>query len=305
MQRHYKKKISGFKDWEQLNHSEDYLIYPQNIGENLSIDELSLSKGEIYTFVTNKNGKGKKKTLVAVIKGTKSQDIIDVLNKIPLEKRKSVKEITLDMSNNMQLASRRCFPESYLVTDRFHVVKLIMEALQHLRIKYRWEEIEKENQAIKKAKEQGLKYVPTTFENDDTPKQLLARSRYIIAKKPNEWTQNQKIRAELLFKNYPLLHEAYKHTLEFRNIYEETSRELAKEKILNWIEKTKLLEMTVFNTAANSLKYHLETILNFFIKRHTNANAESFNSKIKLFRANQRGVVDVKFFLFRMEKLFA
>ncbi|MEB3402408.1 DDE transposase, partial [Flavobacterium psychrophilum] len=33
--------------------------------------------------------------------------------------------------------------------------------------------------------------------------------------------------------------------------------------------------------------------------------AESFNSKIKLFRANQRGVVDVKFFLFRMQKLFA
>ncbi|WP_458250292.1 transposase [Flavobacterium psychrophilum] len=43
----------------------------------------------------------------------------------------------------------------------------------------------------------------------------------------------------------------------------------------------------------------------FFKNRHTNANAESFNSKIKLFRANQRGVVDVKFFLFRMEKLFA
>lgn len=305
MQRHYKKKISGFKDWEQLNHSEDYLIYPENIGEHLSIDELSLSKGELYTFVTNKNGKGKKKTLVAIVKGTKSQDIIEVLNKIPLEKRKSVKEITLDMANNMQLASRICFPESYLVTDRFHVVKLIMEALQHLRVKYRWEEIEKENQAIKRAKEQGIKYVPITFENDDTPRQLLARCRYIIAKKTNDWTENQKIRAQLLFKNYPLLHTAYKHTLEFRNIYEETSRELAKEKMLNWIEKTKLLEMTVFNTAANSLKYHLETILNFFIKRHTNANAESFNSKVKLFRANQRGVVDVKFFLFRMEKLFA
>ncbi|WP_449267274.1 transposase [Flavobacterium columnare] len=49
----------------------------------------------------------------------------------------------------------------------------------------------------------------------------------------------------------------------------------------------------------------METIVNFFIKRHTNANAESFNSKIKLFRANQRGVMDTKFFLFRMEKLFA
>lgn len=305
LQRHYKKKVSGFKQWEQLSHCEDYLIYPENIGKNLSIDELSVSKGELYTFVTNKNGRGKKNTLVAIIKGTKSQDIIDVLNKISLEKRKLVKEITLDMANNMQLAARMCFPESNLVTDRFHVVKLVMEALQHQRIKLRWEAIETENQKIKEAKEQGIKYVPNTFENEDTPKQLLARSRYIIAKKQNQWTENQKTRADILFANYPLLHQAYKHTLEFRNIYEQTSREIAKEQFLNWIEKTKLLKLNDFNTAANSLKYHLETILNFFINRHTNANAESFNSKIKLFRANQRGVVDVKFFLFRMEKLFA
>nr|WP_240601622.1 transposase [Flavobacterium columnare] len=264
-----------------------------------------MSKGELYTFVTNKQGRGKKKSLVAVIKGTKSQDIIDVVTKIPLSHRKQVKSITLDMANNMQSASRMCFPESYLVTDRFHVVKLVMEALQHLRIKYRWEEIEKENQAIKKAKEQAIKYIPITFENQDTPKQLLARCRYIIAKKPNQWTETQKVRAQILFQHYPLIHQAYKHTQEFRNIYEYTSKEEAKQKILNWISKTKELKMTVFNTVANSLNYHLETIANFFVKRHTNANAESFNSKIKLFRANQRGVVDTKFFLFRMEKLFA
>lgn len=264
-----------------------------------------MSKGELYTFLTNKNGRGKKNTLVASIKGTKSQDIIDVINRISLEKRNLVKEVTLDMANNMQLASRMCFPESYLVTDRFHVVKLVMEALQHLRIKYRWQEIEIENQAIKEAKEQGLKYSPKTFENDDTPKQLLARSRYIIAKKPNEWTANQQVRAMLLFDNYPPLYEAYKHVLEFRNIYEQSSREIAKGKILDWIKKTKTLNLTVFNTVANSLNYHLDTILNFFINRNTNANAESFNSKIKLFRANLRGVVDVKFFLFRLENLFA
>ncbi|QOH25619.1 ISAon1 family transposase [Flavobacterium columnare] len=305
MRRHYKKRISGFTSWKQLEHAENYLIYPENIGENLSIDEVSLSKGELYTFVTNKQGRGKKKSLVAVIKGTKSQDIIDVVTKIPLSHRKQVKSITLDMANNMQSASRMCFPESYLVTDRFHVVKLVMEALQHLRIKYRWEEIEKENQAIKKAKEQAIKYIPITFENQDTPKQLLARCRYIIAKKPNQWTETQKVRAQILFQHYPLIHQAYKHTQEFRNIYEYTSKEEAKQKILNWISKTKELKMTVFNTVANSLNYHLETIANFFVKRHTNANAESFNSKIKLFRANQRGVVDTKFFLFRMEKLFA
>lgn len=305
MQRHYKKKVSGFKEWGQLSHAEDYLIYPQNIGENLSIDELSLSKGELYTFVTNKEGKGKKNSLVAVIKDTKSQDIIDVVCKIPLEQRKKVKSITLDMANNMGSAARMCFPESDLITDRFHVVKLVTDALQHLRIKYRWEEIEKENEAIKQARESKVKYQPVVLSNGDTPKQLLARSRYIIAKKPNEWTPNQQARAKILFELYPLMHKAYKHTLEFRNIYENTNKILAREKFSQWISDTKQLEMNVFDTAANSLNYHMENILNFFNNRFTNANAESFNSKIKLFRANLRGVIDTKFFLFRMEKLFA
>ena len=56
---------------------------------------------------------------------------------------------------------------------------------------------------------------------------------------------------------------------------------------------------------ANTVKYNLVNILNFFTNRHTNVNAESFNSKIKLFRANLTGVTDTKFFLFRLHKLFA
>ena len=58
-----------------------------------------------------------------------------------------------------------------------------------------------------------------------------------------------------------------------------------------------------FNTVVKSLEHHYENILNFFDKRST--NAEPFNSKIKGFGANLRGVTDVKFFLFRLEKLFA
>jgi len=75
--------------------------------------------------------------------------------------------------------------------------------------------------------------------------------------------------------------------MEFRKIYEMTTREDAKQKMLDWISKTKLLKMVIFNSLANSLSYHLETILNFFINRNTNANAELFNSKIKLFRAKK------------------
>ncbi len=37
----------------------------------------------------------------------------------------------------------------------------------------------------------------------------------------------------------------------------------------------------------------------------TNASPESFNSKIKAFRAQLRGVRRTEFFLYRLEKLFA
>ncbi|WP_276942792.1 transposase, partial [Hallella colorans] len=43
----------------------------------------------------------------------------------------------------------------------------------------------------------------------------------------------------------------------------------------------------------------------FYNNRSSNAMAESFNAKIKLFRANLRGVADKKFFLFRIAKLYA
>ena len=46
-------------------------------------------------------------------------------------------------------------------------------------------------------------------------------------------------------------------------------------------------EVKEFFTVANIVKHNLDNIMNFFINRHTNANTESFNSKIKLFRANQ------------------
>jgi transposase len=114
--------------------------------------------------------------------------------------REKVEEITLDMATNMQLAARLNFPNAALVTDRFHVVKLAMEAVQHLRIKLRWQEIDIENKAIKSANNKKIKYIPFTFDNEDSPKQLLARSRYILAKKPNNWTDNQRIRAEIYSK---------------------------------------------------------------------------------------------------------
>ena len=82
-------------------------------------------------------------------------------------------------------------------------------------------------------------------------------------------------------------------------------KQQAIEKFIDW--KNKVLEVNIkeFNSVVNSIEHHFDNIMNFFNNRNTNANAESFNSKIKNFRANLRGVTDIKFFLFRLHKLFA
>jgi transposase len=301
----YKEKISDFGSWDQLDHCERYMLFEDNIGSYLSIDEVAVSKGELYTLVTNKAAKGKKGTIVACIEGTKADEIVKVLERIPVSKRKLVKEITLDMANNMGLAARKSFPMAKLVTDRFHVVRLSQNATQAQRIKLGWQELDYENEAISLAKKENKKYQTPKLSNGETKRELLARSRYILAKKESQWTDNQKQRADILFKSFPSLEIAHKHALSLRKCYECADKIDATIRFKNWIDKTKSLEIKEFNIVANTIENHFGTILNYYDNYNTNAAAESFNSKIKLFRANQRGVVDTKFFLFRLYKLFA
>ena len=63
LRRSYKKNLSNFATWEQKDHAEQYLVYPENISSRLAIDEISLSKGDLYTFVTSKEHTGNKKKL--------------------------------------------------------------------------------------------------------------------------------------------------------------------------------------------------------------------------------------------------
>jgi len=59
--------MSNFCSWIDEASPYEYVLYNQNVGEYLSIDETSLSQGELYTIVTNKEAKGKHGSLVSVV----------------------------------------------------------------------------------------------------------------------------------------------------------------------------------------------------------------------------------------------
>lgn len=302
----YKNHLSGFPDWDQLGHAEEWILFPDNIGERLCLDEVALSEGELYTVLTNANAACREGSLVAMVKGVRSADLCKVFKKLPFKSRMTVKEVSLDMANNMEKTATECFLAADLVTDRFHVAKLITEAVQEIRIKHRWEAIAIENQMVKQAREKGERYKSPVFHNGDTRKQLLARSRHLLFKPSSKWTTSQTERAGILFREYPEIMKAYHTAMNFRNIYQQAkSKKDANRKLNEWMAKVNQDGVEPFITAANSVESHRDTILNYFTNRTTNALAESFNSKIKAFRGVFRGVRDIDFFLYRLSLIYA
>ena len=175
-----------------------------------------------------------------------------------------------------------------------------------MRIKARWEALDKEAIAIHLAKCKGEKYIAPVFENGDTLKQLLARSRYLLFKKKSSWTPSQKQRAKILFREYPDIKKAYYLSMQLGLIYHQTKQaDVALTRFARWYDQVDRSGFLAFSSIVRTVQTHYLEIVNFFHRRSTNAASESFNSKIKSFRSLFRGVTDKAFFLFRLSKLYA
>ena len=304
--RQYKDVLSGFRTWTELDHADEWLVFPDNIGPRLAIDETSLSNGELYTVVTNRDRHGRDRCLVAIVRGERSETVIKALKVIPDELLDTVGEVTLDLSESMKRIVRTCFPKAMRVIDRFHIQKLACDAVQEMRIKHRWDAIQEANDAMESAKLKDREYVPLRYKNGDTKKELLARSRYLLFKSGDKWTVSQRQRAEILFREFPDLERAYGLCHSLRMIFSKnTLKDAARLSMARWYNKVEEAGFRSFKVIAATFRERYNDILNFYVNRSSNAAAESFNAKIKSFRASLRGIVDEKFFLYRLAKIYA
>lgn len=103
----------------------------------------------------------------------------------------------------MRKIVRTAFPKANRVIDRFHIQKLACEAVQEIRIKHRWNAIQQANDKMEDAKLKGENYVPFRYSNGDSRRELLMRSRYLLFKSSDKWSERQKKRAAILFEEYP------------------------------------------------------------------------------------------------------
>lgn len=294
------------------------MLFPDNFGKDMSLDETCLSNGEVYTILTNKAAHGGKGALAAMVRGVASDTVSDILKKVPRGIRRRVKSVTTDLSSAMMLTVRTMFPKAMLINDRFHVQQLVTDAIDQMRIGFRWQVLAEENKAIKehRAKRKAVhtraekeligEWQPVRMENGETKPQIMARSRHIILMHKTKWNTQQQERAAILFCMFPKLEEAYNIYLELVDIFNKKSKPAeARLNLARWYNKVEAFGDDGFSKVVETFENHNATIVNYFQDRLTNASAESFNAKIKAFRTQFRGVGDIKFFMYRLATLYS
>ena len=148
----------------------------------------------------------------------------------------------------------------------------------------------------------NTRFEPKRLENGETLVEAQTRCRKQLSMSREKWSATQKKRAKILFALYPKLEEAYNLINSLRAIFrnKKLTKETAKQKFKGWYEKVASCTLREIKSVRDTIRFYEDEILNYFDGRKTNASAESLNSKIKCFRAQVKGVIDIPFFMYRL-----
>ncbi len=288
----------------------------------MCIDEKMI--GEVFFTIISNRKTGK---LAFMADTTRSSELLEAIFPIR-EELKKVEVINRDLASCYRKFSDQAMPDAEQVGDKFHVIKLLLDAGQAVRIGERrkietnkreahkvFKEIEEKRE--KKCRKAGKKYKKKKFvskekvlANSETPSEILRRSRYLLFKFPDQWTEKQKTRSSVLFSEFPDLEKAYYLGIDFRNWYSKKNigeNEIILEKQLyQWYDDVEESGVTELMNFSSTVERNEDYILNYFYHNGaSNAMAENRNSKIKKFISSNQGTRDRDFFFFRLKKYFA
>ena len=99
-------------------------------------------------------------------------------------------------------------------------------------------------------------YKPEMLSSGDTPVELLARSKYILPRTANKWSERQKERAKLMSSRCPKVKEAYSLVCSIRSIFRNKSltKDVAKEKPHQWYDGVSACTLREIKSARDCVK---------------------------------------------------
>lgn len=256
---------------------------------SLGIDEKSFAKGHEYsTVVSDLMGRRVLEIYHDVTRQASGRDAMSgrraLEAALPQEaQRRAVQAVAMDMSAAYEASVRMTLPAAVVVFDKFHVVKMLHEAIEKTR----------RSEAAQMAKQ-----------GDPS---LLKGTRYWWLKGVDKLSNEVRVKFEALRKENLRTSKAWKLKEDFMPFWQQENSSKALEWFNAWCEEVAKSKVPSMLKVARSLKRHLSGLLAFFTHPISNAMAEGFNSKIQVIKSSARGFRNPKNWriaiLFHMGKL--
>jgi transposase len=179
---------------------------------------------------------------------------------------KRVREVSCDLSAAFQKGIREELPEASVTFDRFHIAKLLSDALDTVR-RTEW----RKDQAIK-------------------------GTRYLVLKSPDHLTAEQKVLLEQALARNANLAEAYRLKETFRDLYAQPSWEAGRGFLKAWLTMALGSGIKPMVKVAKTIRAYWSGILHWFVTRMTNGIMEGLNSLIQAAKRKARGYRNHKTF---------
>jgi len=259
----WKTVKSIHKDWL----SEKYKKISYKKLTHLSVDEFSIKKGHKYmtVFTDIKTGR-----IIYAVEGRSVEDIKPFLKKLS-RKARQLKAIAMDLSPSYISAIRQYLPGVDIVFDRFHVMKLLNEALDELR---------------RKEKEKHMASGQNVGKGD----------RFLFLRNFEDLDGEQRSKLDKLFKINESLAKGHAMKEQFRMFWEKRLKEDAAGFLCHWIYEAVHSGIAPLVRVAKTILRHYEGLLSYFDHRINNGQAEGINNKIKVMKRAGYGYRDMDYF---------
>ena len=218
---------------------------------HLSIDEIAIRKGHHYMTVISDIATGQ---IIFAVEGRKEEVLADFLKRLK-HRAKNLKAIAMDMSAGYAGAVNKYLPHVAIVFDRFHITKVLTQALDDVR-KEEWKRCQHEGLNVAKGK------------------------RFLLLHNFDSLDASGKAGVEKLLQINEKLSIAHTMKEQFRLFWDQPTREKGGKFLANWIVGAISSNVQPLQKAARTFLNHFKGLLNYFDHKIDNGKAEGINNKI-------------------------
>jgi transposase len=269
-----------------------YVLKPENIGANMSIDDKAIGHDGFTILSNNDTGK-----IALMVESCTAGGVEQAMEKFGAHLHK-IKNVSMDMSSTYALVFNNLVPRATQVIDKFHVMKYVYGAVCDVRSKM-VKELQQKLSKGKKRNEEDKKLLAQI--------EQLRRISHAITQSPDKWNQEMQETINRVFEMHNEIKTAYQISQKFKQWYNYRNQLASIDKITEnlhcWYKEAMILPE--FEAVIKMIRKHETQIINFFVNGLTNAKAERLNGKIQRFVSGNYGLKDKDFFLWRTAKYFS